>query len=152
MRAGDYEEHAILLCNYFMYADKEFGNDFIECFLVYGFTIPEGNNVYVGRKHKVEHTLELWDPINGDCYYFAKEWNTTPFLCFNFKTGLKVESGCNFFARFKILAMDQLCPMKEVSACITEENIFVNMQLGIGPALMFWDFSLKKHWKPFLLL
>jgi hypothetical protein len=84
-----------------MYADKEFGNDNIECFLVYGFTMPEGNNVYVGRKHKLEHTLELWDPINGDCYYFAKEWNTTPFLCFNFKTGLKVESGCNFFAQSK---------------------------------------------------
>jgi hypothetical protein len=109
-----------------MYADKEFGNDNIECFLVYGFTIPEGNNVYVGRKHKLEHTLELWDPINGDCYYFAKEWNTTPFLCFNFKTGLKVESGCKFLPDLKILAMDQLCPMKEVSACITEENIFVN--------------------------
>lgn len=36
LRAGDYEEHAILLCNYFNYIDKQLKNDHYESFLLLG--------------------------------------------------------------------------------------------------------------------
>jgi hypothetical protein len=81
-----------------------------------------------------------------------KSGTPRPFYASTSKLVSRSNLGVIFLPDLKILAMDQLCPMKEVSACITAENIFVNKQLGIGPALMFWDFAVKKYWKPFLLL
>ena len=54
--SGDYEEHAILLANYFMYIDekqKQQGSPcMFETFLVYGYAVPENSSVYVLRKFK----------------------------------------------------------------------------------------------------
>ena len=47
--------------------------------------------------------------------------------------------------------MDTLCPLKNVSSIVTKDNIYVNLQCGVSPALMFWDVNLKKYWQPFLL-
>ena len=74
---GDYEEHAILLCNYFNYIDNSESNDGNKCesFLVYGTGMPEGHTVYVMRKFKFpkmsnnlsseKGNIELWCPITG---------------------------------------------------------------------------------------
>jgi len=125
LRCGDYEEHAILLCNYFTFLDQKLQKDKeIETFLVYGFTVPEGDNVYVGRKHITDNTIELWDPVNGDCYYYSRSFITSKFLCCECKTGLKVDSG----------SMDTLCPLKSVSCIITKDNAYVNLQFDQSPA------------------
>jgi coiled-coil and C2 domain-containing protein 2A len=49
---GDYEEHAILLANYFSYIDQKQGKDF-KSFLVLGAGMPNGHMVYVMRKRTI---------------------------------------------------------------------------------------------------
>jgi len=124
-----------------LYVDQIRENVDIECFLVFGNSVPEGRNVYVGRKNKKDHAIEIWDPTNGECYFFEREYITTKFLCLDCKTGVRVDTG----------SMDQICPLKTVSAVVTQDNVYVNLQIEDSPSLMYWDFSLKKYWTPFLL-
>lgn len=79
---GDYEEHAILLANYFMFIDKEQAPGKFQTFLVYGYAVPEGKNVFVLRKfanpdHKDnrEHgkDFEIWSPMTGECFVFKEK-------------------------------------------------------------------------------
>uniref|UniRef100_A0A8C6QJK4 Coiled-coil and C2 domain containing 2A n=1 Tax=Nannospalax galili TaxID=1026970 RepID=A0A8C6QJK4_NANGA len=57
--AGDEEEHAVLLCNYFLSLDKK-------AWLVMGSAIPEGPTAYVLTWEK-NHYL-IWNPCSGHCY------------------------------------------------------------------------------------
>lgn len=73
---GDYEEHAILLANYFSYIDKKQNKQF-KSYLVMGAGMPNGHMVYVmrqatdaGGQDKDKGSFELWDPVTGYCYYF----------------------------------------------------------------------------------
>ena len=52
LRAGDWEEHAVLLINYMMYIDLNAGNNQYEHFFGARASIPEGETVYVLRKEK----------------------------------------------------------------------------------------------------
>eukprot|EP01135_Chromosphaera_perkinsii_P000381 Nk52_evm28s78 gene=Nk52_evmTU28s78 len=56
--AGDEEEHAILLCNYFLYFKKN-------AWVVLGKGIPEGNTAYVLT---YESSYRLWNPSKGISY------------------------------------------------------------------------------------
>jgi coiled-coil and C2 domain-containing protein 2A len=47
---GDYEEHAILLANFFIYIDEKYYPGRFKTYLVYGYSMPEGKNVFVMRK------------------------------------------------------------------------------------------------------
>jgi coiled-coil and C2 domain-containing protein 2A len=49
---GDYEEHAIMLCNYFNYIDSVVEVTGCKSYLVYGMGMPEGFTVYVMRKNE----------------------------------------------------------------------------------------------------
>nr|XP_004656124.2 coiled-coil and C2 domain-containing protein 2A isoform X2 [Jaculus jaculus] len=57
--AGDEEEHAVLLCNYFLSLGKK-------AWLVMGNAIPEGPTAYVLSREK-NHYL-IWNPCSGHCY------------------------------------------------------------------------------------
>lgn len=70
---GDFEEHAILLANFFQYIDDKQSPGKYKSYLVYGYAMPEGKNVYVMRKHTnpaVSRDLELWSPVTGECFFF----------------------------------------------------------------------------------
>ena len=70
---GDFEEHAILLANYFSYIDKKQGKDY-KSYIVFGCGMPAGQMVFVMRKKSHEDgSFELWDPIKGCCYYYWVE-------------------------------------------------------------------------------
>ena len=56
--AGDWEEHAVLLRNYFAYLDS----NRYENFLVFGHGLPEGNTVYVMRR--------LADDVEAEITFF----------------------------------------------------------------------------------
>ncbi|TNM87556.1 hypothetical protein fugu_005777 [Takifugu bimaculatus] len=56
---GDEEEHAVLLCNYFLFMKKR-------AWLVIGCAIPEGPTAYV-LTHEQNHYL-IWNPSNGQSY------------------------------------------------------------------------------------
>ena len=47
---GDFEEHAILLANFFSYIDEVKKKDKFKTYLVYCNSMPEGNSIYVMRQ------------------------------------------------------------------------------------------------------
>ena len=47
---GDYEEHAILLANYFNYVDSRRTPNTYKSYIILGEAMPEGSTVYVMRK------------------------------------------------------------------------------------------------------
>ncbi|CAO2640024.1 Coiled-coil and C2 domain-containing protein 2A [Lemmus lemmus] len=57
--AGDEEEHAVLLCNYFLSLGKK-------AWLVMGNAIPEGPTAYVLTLEKNYYLI--WNPCSGHCY------------------------------------------------------------------------------------
>ncbi|XP_052054878.1 coiled-coil and C2 domain-containing protein 2A isoform X2 [Apodemus sylvaticus] len=57
--AGDEEEHAVLLCNYFLFLGKK-------AWLVMGTAIPEGPTAYVLTWEKNYYLI--WNPCSGHCY------------------------------------------------------------------------------------
>nr|XP_048270990.1 coiled-coil and C2 domain-containing protein 2A isoform X1 [Myodes glareolus]XP_048270991.1 coiled-coil and C2 domain-containing protein 2A isoform X1 [Myodes glareolus] len=57
--AGDEEEHAVLLCNYFLSLGKK-------AWLVMGSAIPEGPTAYVLTLEKNYYLI--WNPCSGHCY------------------------------------------------------------------------------------
>lgn len=61
--AGDWEEHAVLLRNYFAFLD---GNRF-ENYIVFGHGLPEGDTVYVLRRPSGEEDsdITLWNASTG---------------------------------------------------------------------------------------
>jgi len=59
MLAGDEEEHAVLLCNYFLWLG-------INAYLVLGNGIPEGSTAYVYTM--VGSTQTLWNASSGESY------------------------------------------------------------------------------------
>ncbi|XP_013886702.1 coiled-coil and C2 domain-containing protein 2A [Austrofundulus limnaeus] len=57
--AGDEEEHAVLLCNYFLFLGKK-------AWLIIGTAIPEGPTAYV-LTHEPSGYF-IWNPSSGQCY------------------------------------------------------------------------------------
>uniref|UniRef100_A0A8C4EJ13 Coiled-coil and C2 domain containing 2A n=1 Tax=Dicentrarchus labrax TaxID=13489 RepID=A0A8C4EJ13_DICLA len=58
--AGDEEEHAVLLCNYFLSMGKK-------AWLIIGTAIPEGPTAYVLTCEQ-NHNYLIWNPSSGQCY------------------------------------------------------------------------------------
>ncbi|XP_025069070.1 protein CC2D2B [Alligator sinensis] len=59
LAAGNKEEHAVLLCNYFLYFDKK-------AWVLLGTSLLEGKVAYVLTLENGEYFL--WNPLNGQCY------------------------------------------------------------------------------------
>ncbi|XP_012579493.1 PREDICTED: coiled-coil and C2 domain-containing protein 2A [Condylura cristata] len=57
--AGDEEEHAVLLCNYFLSLGKK-------AWLAMGSAIPEGPTAYVVTREQGHYLI--WNPCSGHCY------------------------------------------------------------------------------------
>ena len=72
--AGDWEEHAILLCNYFNYID----NSIYQSYIVIGNGIPEGKTVYVMRVKlsNPKEDIVFWNASTGEG--FAVDDETCP--------------------------------------------------------------------------
>ncbi len=61
MNSGDEEEHAILLCNYFLYNK-------IQAYVVLGTGFPEGPTSYVLTRDQGSGAQLLWNPSTGEQY------------------------------------------------------------------------------------
>ena len=129
---GDYEEHAILLANYFAYVDNEQQRE-SKVFLVMGCGLPNGQMVYVMRKTTLaEKSFELWDPLTATCYFFES-----------------VNIGGLFnrnASRLETRLLDPVCPLQQIHTIVSSENIYVNSQKDDIPILMEFDFTNKKKW------
>ena len=62
MKGGDFEEHAALLCNYFIYIDKTLKNSNFRSYIILGHAVPEGETYYVLRRDFKENKSEIWNP------------------------------------------------------------------------------------------
>lgn len=63
LRAGDFEEHAILLCCFFMYIDEKIHKRTdVKNYVVMGKGLPEGSTQYVMRRMIKSNIVELWNP------------------------------------------------------------------------------------------
>jgi coiled-coil and C2 domain-containing protein 2A len=71
--AGDCEEHAILLCNYFNYIDDKQNRKHIKSYVCLGLGYPEGKTAYVMRRDTNNNHVELWNPMRGEAYFFGRE-------------------------------------------------------------------------------
>lgn len=81
LRAGDFEEHAILLCCYFMHIDKNiYKRDDIKSYVVMGKGLPEGNTQYVMRRLIGSNFVEIWNPQTGEPFVFQNEEYLTKFM------------------------------------------------------------------------
>ena len=92
---GDDEEHAILLCNYFNYIDRQLKRQIDDpvtvakylsdpkqqktkhyvSYIVYGEAVPRGETWYTLRRDVFSNNVELWDPTTGICYSFNQDSN-----------------------------------------------------------------------------
>ena len=136
---GDYEEHAVLLCNYFNYIDQKQNTGCVS-YLCLGDAHPEGSTVYVIRLTADYKEVEFWNAKTGDCFYFEKTLIDTKFLCLTMSSHYKqTKSNTN-----------KICPMKSVGAIVTFDNVLVNAQDETDPSLIDFDLNNKSKWKPFL--
>ena len=122
---GDYEEHAVLLCNYFNYIDQKQKTGCVS-YLCLGDAHPEGSTVYVIRLSEDFKEVEFWNAKTGDCYYFEKTLVDTKFLCLTMSSHYKqTKSNTN-----------KICPMKSVGAIVTFDNVLINNQAESDPSLI----------------
>ena len=136
---GDYEEHAVLLCNYFNYIDQKQKTGCVS-YLCLGDAHPEGSTVYVIRLTPDFKQVEFWNAKSGDCFYFEKTLISTKFLCIPMSTQYKNSKSNS----------NKICPLKSVGAIVTFDNILINNQDETDPSLIDFDLNNPSLWLPFL--
>eukprot|EP00960_Hanusia_phi_P059627 764236-Hanusia_phi.AAC.4 len=77
--AGDWEEHATLLCNFFLHIFKHNPKLEAKAYLVFGNGIPEGETIYVMTKGSDANDSEkvyLWNASKGSVYHSKDSYCT----------------------------------------------------------------------------
>ena len=136
---GDYEEHAVLLCNYFNYIDQKQGTGCVS-YLCLGDAHPEGSTVYVIRLTADFKEVEFWNAKTGECFYFEKTLVNTKFCCITMSSQYKTSKNNS----------NKICPLKSVGAIVTFDNILINNQVETDPSLIDFDLNNTSLWLPFL--
>ena len=133
--AGDYEEHAILLANYFNYIDR-IQNPKFKSYLLLGRGTPEGKTAYVLRRDTETNKVELWNPMKGEAYYFGKEEIKHRIGCFAVSSGFSMDKKLN----------DAKCQLRSVGCVIGPDNIWANIQQFEDPSLLDFNLENTKFW------
>eukprot|EP00039_Didymoeca_costata_P013217 m.197200 g.197200 ORF g.197200 m.197200 type:complete len:1490 (+) comp15709_c0_seq4:147-4616(+) len=117
--SGDSEEHAVLLCNYFLTIRQ------VSAWVVVGYALPEGATAFVltatvqstinNQKSFDDSSFLLWNPVSGENYNLN----------------------------------DPFCPLKRIDIVFDNTNVWGNMQPNPNPGNMNFDFGVSKNWKPF---
>jgi hypothetical protein len=137
---GDYEEHAILLCNYFNYIDAFQKKGKVSNYLVLGQAYPEGQSIYVMRVSNETPDVEFWNAKTGECFYFDKRYHENKFLCFTINKSFNLTRASS----------DSICQLNDIGCIITQNNIYVNTQSIADPGVIDFDLKNTKNWIPFL--
>ena len=136
---GDYEEHAILLCNYFNYIDRLQKRD-CSSYIVLGKGYPEGMTTYVIRVSNTTLDVEFWNAKKGECFYFDKRYRDNKFLCFRVSRSFTSTKNSS----------NNICSLKEIGCIVTPDNVYINLQSSGEPGSIDFDFKNLSNWKPFL--
>ena len=116
--AGDFEEHAILLCNYFNYIDQQQGKINYKSYLTLGTGFPEGRTAYVIRRNIENNHIELWNPMKAEAYFYGRQETKENVGCLNISKGFKMDKGLN----------DAICQLRSVGCIISGDNVWANVQ------------------------
>ena len=140
---GDYEEHAILLANYFIYIDEQSKPGEYQTFLVFGYALPEGKTTYVMRKQKKPQAnapsyIEFWNALTGECFAFRQNFGSDGFLGFG-----KVTASLNSHV------IDPMLPLRRIYTLVSQDNVYANKQEYDNPIFMDFDLKNARCWKPF---
>ena len=136
--AGDFEEHAILLCNYFNYIDKIQNNQKIKSYVLLGKGTPEGKTAYVMRRDTTSNKVELWNPMKGEAYYYGRRAEDD-------KVGCLPISGGGFSMDIRL--NDAKCQLRSVGCIVGPDNIWANVQKFEDPALINFNLDDTKCWQ-----
>lgn len=135
---GDFEEHAILLCNYLKHFDSN--SPHIQHYIMIGTGVPEGSTVYVLRRDSIYKDVEIWDASSGTGHSLFQESYLSTFLC------IPVSSG----TRSKALREDQVISLQSVGCLVDSNDIYINIQDSSDPYVIDYDVSNTRYWLPFL--
>eukprot|EP00462_Mataza_sp_D1_P028166 CAMPEP_0175178788 /NCGR_PEP_ID=MMETSP0087-20121206/35161_1 /TAXON_ID=136419 /ORGANISM="Unknown Unknown, Strain D1" /LENGTH=1801 /DNA_ID=CAMNT_0016470965 /DNA_START=62 /DNA_END=5468 /DNA_ORIENTATION=- len=139
--SGDWEEHANLLCNYFLWYEKQKNSPW-KAFVIMGTAIPEGDTLYVVRMRWADDIQNV-DPLHDD----EKELESTPshlrhprgepqkVVVFNAVTGKEYD-----------LDDSQELPLTNVGCIFNDLNIWANTQKVDDPRKLSYDLYNTKAW------
>ena len=122
---GDWEEHAVLLANYYLWWDARNAPQYQaagavwETYLLLGTAIPDGDVVYVlrvGRARGKVREEVLVDPKTGQHYTLPRDAD--------------------------------LLPLRQVGSLVGAENVWANVQPREAPAELQYDVGSAQHWAP----
>ena len=122
MGAGDAEEHALMLANYFMWFDKHApdvgrgAKSEWATYILLALTADGGEAVWVLRQDTLSIPLKsiFVDPTSGRTY----------------------------------LDSDESCPLRAIGTVASATNVWANIQVHTHPSAMNWDFNNVKAWAP----
>ena len=119
MGAGDSEEHALMLANYFIWFDKHQPSDpnsRWSTYIILALTADGGEAVWVLRQDANAIPLKtlIIDPSSGRAY----------------------------------LEADETCPLRAVGTIASATNVWANTQTQTHPSAMSWDLMNAKAWSP----
>jgi len=122
--AGDWEEHALLLHNYFAWYDLNVAEPSAryQNFVALGTGFPEGDTAYVLRLGVRSDLIEsklLFNAVTGECYDLNDP------------------------------IQRQTCPMQSLACVFNSDNIWANIQVESDPTLISYELFNPKLWKPF---
>jgi len=117
--AGDADEHAVLLCCFFLYAiAAQTIKTMKDAWVVIGRADPEGATTWVlSRDQNSSTQARLWDPNKGRVYELTG------------KAGQ--------------------CPFKEVVMAFNHREVYVNLQKDLHPTSTSFNFEERDKWLPF---
>jgi coiled-coil and C2 domain-containing protein 2A len=157
--ASDWEEHAILLANYFAAIDtyRMQSTHFkaIETYCLIGEAIPEGDSVFVlrkcapeeGAKKKKDTAFEIWQPGTGVSWHSPyKKLMEKPID--QTKSPEENESGKK---EKPTLFESHGCPLKKVFCAFNSQNVWACLQdlkQDDSALKLSYDFDNPKHWAP----
>ncbi|CAK70738.1 unnamed protein product (macronuclear) [Paramecium tetraurelia] len=141
LRAGDFEEHALLLCNFFMYIDEKIlKRDDIKNYVVMGRGLPEGKTQYVMRRFTKSNFVELWNPQTGEVFVFQNQEYVKTLFCFTVSKGYKNLNDVD----------DDACPLTNIGCIFDNQNIYINIQNTEAPSEMNFNIEDTHFWEPLL--
>jgi len=136
---GDYEEHAIVLANYFQYIDQKQGKDY-RSYIVLGNGMPNGPMVFVMRKkNDIDGSFELWDPLTSQCYFFKNIIEPNKFCGISYGRQSHLD----------VRLTDPICPLRSIHTIVGQNNVWINTQKSDYPLLMEFNLTNAKCWKKF---
>jgi len=169
LQCGDWEEHCILLCNYFNFIDmyrQQFVSGYHSCSVqsccCLCDVLPEGEIMMVLRRDANTGHCEFWHAVRGECYFVPK-WTPPGFMeriCpsrsprpgADDKPGtLGGGSGGEASGVVEALLATPAAPVQRVHIAFNSDNVWANLQHrpGRDPLhKMGFDLEDRSRWKP----